>query len=433
MIRRDSSHKPMRLLVLPDKYAPDLCGGGAIYTDMCQGLAARGYDVTVRCPQPFYPEWVDKSGRNGLNVHRSVEDGVKVERYGLFIPRNPKSAIQRMMLDASLALSLSRSLFRGRFDAVMSFCPHIGGVAFASIHKLFHRHPLWLNVQDLPADAASAGGITKGGPLPKLLAWVQKFLFNRADCWSSISPVMMDRLGMIRKGDQPILFMPNWLHLSIAEEIRRLPSKVGRAPAKPIRLLYAGNIGTKQGLLEFCQALAKSPAPFEFRIHGDGGLAPQVRSWVESSGDSRFHFAPILDEAGFVRVLHETDLFVITEKAGSGASFFPSKMAPGMASGNAMLVVSDPESPLGREVREQQIGPWLPWSRMDEAGDLVASIASQPEEFFAWQRNAANRALYYDREVCLDSIEKTLGDMVRSPSFAPANLAAAAPAGQPVS
>src|SRR3954467_9386503 len=87
--------RPLRLLVIPDKYLPDQCGGGAIYTDMCRGLARRGLDVTVRCPYPFYPEWTDKSGRNGFRVDRTVDHGVRVERFGMFIPANSRSVWQR--------------------------------------------------------------------------------------------------------------------------------------------------------------------------------------------------------------------------------------------------------------------------------------------------------------------------------------------------
>src|SRR4051812_8937003 len=232
--------RPLRLLVIPDKYLPDQCGGGAIYTDMCRGLARRGHEVTVRCPYPFYPEWTDKSGRNGLNIDRSVEEGVLVERHGFLIPRNPKSVAQRLLLDASLWLSYTRSMFRGRFDAVMAYCPHAGGVAFAAMHKMFFGRPLWLNVQDIPADAASAGGMSKGGFAKKTLAYIQKALFNQADLWSSISPVMIERLESLRTNRQPILFVPNWLHKTMADEITALPSKVGRAPADPVRLLYAG-------------------------------------------------------------------------------------------------------------------------------------------------------------------------------------------------
>ena len=167
--RPEAPPKPIRLLVVPDKYAPDECGGGGIYTDMCRGLAARGFDVTVRCPYPFYPEWSDKSGQNGLRIDRYDEQGVHVERFGFAMPKDPKSLRQRMMVDVSFFLSLSRSLFRGKFDAVMGFCPHTGGLAHAAMVSRLRRIPLWLNVQDIPADAASAGGMNRSAGFGRVL------------------------------------------------------------------------------------------------------------------------------------------------------------------------------------------------------------------------------------------------------------------------
>lgn len=417
--------KPLRVLVIPDKYLPDEFAGGAIYSDMCCGLAARGLDVTVRCPYPFYPEWKDKSGRNGLQIDRSVEGGVKVERYGFFIPRNPRSAAQRMLLDATFFASLTRSLFRGKFDAIIALCPHTGGVAFAALHKLIYGRPLCLSVMDLPADAAKATGITRHGWLQKLLHNVQKTLFNRADVWRSLSPAMIEKLGGLTARDQPILFIPDWLHPSLAEEIRRLPSKVGRVPAQPPKLLYSGNIGTKQGLLDFCKAIAATPAPFEFRIQGGGGNAGAVREWVASGGDSRFIMGEPADEPGFARALHETDFYVVTEKANIGSSFFPSKTIPGMASSTPILAVSDPDSPLGREVRNNGLGPWFAWDQIPAAGEMLANLPQQQETFVSWQRNAVQRGQFFERERCLDLIEQTLVDMVQDKTLARTRAAVA--------
>ena len=164
---------------------------------------------------------------------------------------------------------------------------------------------------------------------------------------------MMERLEHLRDRNQPVVFLPNWTHQSLSEEIRRLPSKLGRPVGQPVRLLYSGNIGTKQGLLEFCEVLARSTAPFDFFIRGGGGGAEAVRRWVEVSGDHRFRFGPLGSEAELAHALHETDLFVVTEKAGSGSSFFPSKTVPSMASGTPILAISDRESPLGREIYER--------------------------------------------------------------------------------
>jgi colanic acid biosynthesis glycosyl transferase WcaI len=408
-----SDGRPIRLLVISHLFAPDLCGGASIFSDMCFGLAQRNIDVTVRCGYPYYPEWTNKSGHNGVRIERSLENGVHIERYGMFIPSNPRSTWQRVLYEGSFFLSLCRSAFHNvEFDCVIVFCPLAGSVAYAALHKLFHGTSVWLNVQDLPADAAAASKIIAGKASQKLFQAVQRWLFNQADLWSSISPIMVERLEQLRDRQQPVRFLPNWLHRSIAEQIQAYPSKVGRTPARPVRLLYAGNIGSKQGLLQFCKTLEMTTAPFQFRIHGDGGAASEVRDWLTSSGDSRFSFCPVLDEAAFVGALHETDFLVITEKPESGASFFPSKTVPAMASGTPILAVSDPDSPLGREMRTHDVGPWFSWNRCSDLGDFLDSIDAREKDFVVWQQNAIGRSKSFGREQCLDFVEITLNSIL---------------------
>ena len=174
-------------------------------------------------------------------------------------PATPARSRSGCSTRGSYFLSLGRSLLRGgRYDAVMAFCPLAGTIACAALHKLIRGGPLWLSVQDLPADAAAAGGIARRGPARALLQATQRALFNRADVWQTISPVMAERLEALRSRDQPILTIPNWLHASLAGAIAALPSKLGRPAGDPVRLLYSGNIGTKQGLLEFCRSLSRS-------------------------------------------------------------------------------------------------------------------------------------------------------------------------------
>ena len=127
--------------------------------------------------------------------------------------------------------------------------------------------------------------------------------------------------------------------------------------------------------------------------------------------------------------MHESDLFVITEKAGSGASFFPSKAIPAMASGTPILAVSGPDSPLGVEMRRECPGPWLDWSAVDEAGSLIGSLSGDGPRLSAWQRSALRRASDFERERCLDAYQSALDEMVRDRTLARARPAlAAAPA-----
>ncbi len=392
-----------RILVVVNVFHPDRGGGGAIFSDLCYGLAERGFDVTVRCAYPYYPEWRDKSGLNGWHIQRYEENGVHVERHGLFIPRNPSSLLQRLTYEASFLLSLCRSLPRGTFDHVMVYCPLAGAVAYGVLHKWLKRQPFWLNVQDLSADAAKASGIASGASMHALLSGIQRFLFNQADTWSSISPAMIERLEAIRAKGQPIHYLPNWLNASLADAIGALPDKYGRPEKNPPHLLYAGNIGAKQDLLRLLESLHRSKASFSFAVNGDGGAAPDVRAWIERTCDPRFTYGHFLPEPAFAQALHEADYFVIPERTGSGGSFIPCKTIAGLASHTPILAVCDNDSPLGQEVIEHQLGPHYTWDELDELPGALNAAGEHPRLFYQWQTNCMRRAEFYRRERLIDA------------------------------
>lgn len=388
-----------RLLVISSYFHPDRGGGSAVNTDLCQGLAERGLKVTVWTASSHYPEWRDKTGDNGWRIRQDTLDGVCVRRFGLFIPRDATRLWQRLLYEASFFLSLLRSLPQARkHDAIMVFCPLVSSVGIGALAAFLFRKPLWLNVQDLAAEAAQAGGILKSGVLSALFRGLQRWLFNRANIWSSISPVMVRRLEQLRRAEQPILELPNWLNRSLAQAITALGPKNGRPPSRPVRLLYAGNFGRKQNLVALLEAFRGSGAAFHFQMYGDGAEMEHLREWFGRHGtDPRFSLGPFLDEPGFARALRDCDLFVLPEIEGSGASFLPSKLTAVMASGTPVLGVCDPDSPLGHELLQSRCGPVLEWAALADLTNIVAGIASDAEGFRCWQDRALLRGAFFDR------------------------------------
>src|SRR5262245_2312904 len=136
----------MRFLVISMLYEPDHAGIAPIATDLCQGLAARGHQVTVYTTYPFYPEWRRKSADGPWRVRREENAGVRVERYGLFVPSEPSRLLPRLLHELSFPFSLLRALWRGpRHDAVVVFCPLLGAVVFGALRTALRREPLWVN------------------------------------------------------------------------------------------------------------------------------------------------------------------------------------------------------------------------------------------------------------------------------------------------
>ena len=399
----------MRLLVITMLYEPDCLGIAPLASDLCVTLAERGHDVTVYTSYPYYPEWKRKSTTNPWRIQQETIAKVNVRRHGIYIPANPSRMIPRLMHEVSFPISMLRSLFdRRRYDAVIVYCPLLGSVAFAALRKLWHREPLWVNIQDIPADAAVASGIGRSRLFRAFSSIVQRFLLNRGEVWSSISPEMVARLSRIKAARTTIHNCPNWLTGSLQEQVQRVPRKIGRSPRTPLKLLYCGNIGKKQGLLELCQRLSTLDFNFQFQIRGGGGECEAVRSWVENSLDARFEFAGLLPEADFVRAIHAADWLVVPEKAGSTCSFLPSKVIPSISVGTPILAVADPAGPLGREVLEYGIGLVVPWPQLHELPSRLARFSHDPAQFTQLQVNCGERAGFYRREQAIDRMESLL-------------------------
>ena len=389
--------KPLRLLFVVNVFHPDQLGGAVIFTDLAHALKERGMEVDVRCAYPYYPEWKDKSGLNGFKIRSDNDGDLTLSRYGLFIPRNPKSLIQRLLYEFSFFISLSRRFKEIKnADLIMVFCPLIGAVAFGRLAKFLFGMPIWLNIQDLPAQAAKSGSISSGRS-SKIIAWVQKKLFSGYDAWSSISPIMIDTLEEDNFKKRAIHYVPNFLNDSLAKLCADLPSS-DKIPNSELKLFYSGNIGTKQNLLAFCKFLSSSNLNFSFRIQGGGSDAQEIADWVAHSNDSRFSFGEFLDEAKFIETLHKSDYCVITEKSGSGGSFIPSKLIPAIASSCPVLAISDADSPLGIEMSTHKIGPHIEWDKLDSHFVDLFQMMGQRASYENWLSHAKERSHFYDRE-----------------------------------
>lgn len=403
-----------RLLVLINNYPPDIAGGAAIVGDLCQGLVNRGFKVTVRCAYPYYPEWRDKSGRNSWRIWRYDEGDVTVERYGLLIPRNPGRLLPRLLHELTFFLSFLRAArdFR-RFDVIMAFCPAVSCLAVAVMGRWLVRRPLWLNLQDLVVEAAQGSGFLRMRWLVSMLRRIQVALFNAADVWSTISPVMARRVVLMRRGTQPILLQPNWLNRSVARHLGTLPRRDGELNTKrALRLLYAGNIGNKQNLLAFLRHLHTAQLSFEFHIHGDGALGGALRSWLERTADSRFQYGQLMADDDFARKLAWADYLVITEMADVGASFMPSKLVSGLAAGLPVLAVCSENGPLGQEILRYSLGLRFDWAAIENREIDWQRVVHDTRAYAGWVANAYRRAADYNPEAIIDRCSQNLRSLV---------------------
>ena len=237
----------MKLLVISMLYEPDFVGIAAIASDMCAELARRGHEVTVYTTYPYYPEWQRKSDANPWRIQEEVSGNITVRRHGLYIPSKPSHLVPRIAHELSFPLSLSRSLFsRRQFDMVMVFCPLLGSVAFAALRKVFQREPLWLNVQDLPAEAGRATGINGSKLFHFLGSTVQRALFSLRRRVEQHFAGDGGTVGQVQAGQDNATPLSQLADRLSGRTCRSIAQQ-GRPPARqPLELLYCGTIGKKR-------------------------------------------------------------------------------------------------------------------------------------------------------------------------------------------
>ena len=194
----------------------------------------------------------------------------------------------------------------------------------------------------------------------------------------------------------------------------RLPVEASRVEKagldrKPGTLFYSGNLGVKQGLPEFLPDFFALAGDWKLEVHGDGPAADQLHAIHRQS--PRFELKLLLVESAYVRALGQASVCLITQRAGAGDSFLPSKLLPALATGTPVLAVCDQESPLGREVTGSGIGHVV--TPGDRAGleAVLRKWREDPTELARLGRKARERSCAFRREVILGRYEQLLAGL----------------------
>lgn len=348
-----------------------------MFTDFAEGLAGRGHSVELMTAVPHYPTWTNTSGVSLWRRHRSRMDGVDVTRHGFVIPRTPSHPLWRAAGEGSYALSLSRSVYRTPRsgdavpDAVVAFVPMLASAIAARLDAKRHGVPLWINVQDLSGRAAA--GYSKG--LGSALTKIEDRLLSSADLVTTIAPAMTEQLVDLQ--GPTLATFPNWLHTRAAEQLVLQSASEGEPQdrRRPVRMLYAGNIGRKQGLDRIVQFLADTHHPFEFEVCGTGAGAPDLDQ-VFPTDDHRFRRRPFLHESEFLERLQWADVFVVPELPSDAPSFLPSKLLPSVATGTPILSVVGENSALLEELTTHRTGRAVSWDRLDDVVSAASALRS---------------------------------------------------------
>ena len=371
----------MRIIVWGINYAPELTGIGPYNRALCEHLLAAGHEVRMVTTFAYYPAWQKKPEDQGKLYRTDVINGVPVHRCWHFVPKRV-TTVKRIFHEASfLTTTFLRLLFLPRPDIyVVVSPPLLLGLAVRTL-QLFKRRPYVFHVQDLQPDAALGLGMLKPSAFTRFLYRLEALAYRHAAAVSGISQGMLD--AFTRKGVSTTrqIYFPNGATLTALDKLPPHGKFRARNGFNPDEFLaiYSGNLGVKQGL-DILVATAKLLDAHNIRIVicGDGAMRPQLEQAIAAEQLKNLTLLPLQPDREYLEMLVDADVCLVTQQAGSGAAFFPSKLLSVLAVARPVLGVADDTSELRRAINEGHFGHCVPPGDATQLAQTLRNLANDP-------------------------------------------------------
>jgi colanic acid biosynthesis glycosyl transferase WcaI len=368
----------MRVIVWGINYAPEFTGIAPHSVALCEFLRERGHDVEMVTSFSYYPTWQKRPEDCGRLYRTDVVNGVTVHRGWHFVPARV-SALKRILHEGSFVFtSTLRALFLPRPDVyVVVSPPLLLGVAAWLVGKL-KRAPFVFHVQDMQPDAAVGLGMLKPSLFTRALYGFEAFGYRHAARVSGITRGMLKAFQSKGVPEPKLIYFPNAIDLRNDAPPPRRGEFRKRHSFTPDEFLaaYAGNLGVKQGLEVLLQTAALlQDQQIRFLICGDGAQREILAARAREMKLPNFSMLPLQAGADYSALLADADVCFITQQAGAGNSFFPSKLLGLLAASKPVVTVAAPECELALALREGNFGVNVPPDQPRELAAVLDTLA----------------------------------------------------------
>jgi colanic acid biosynthesis glycosyl transferase WcaI len=376
-----------RLLLISYNFYPEPTGIGKYNGEMISWFVSQGYDCTVITSYPYYPHWKVQEPyfkkRFWYTVEKSVnrESGgsLQIYRCPQYVPSKP-SGLKRIILDLSFFISASipllRLLITKKIDYVLTIAPsfQIGllGVIFRKVQStkfLYH-------IQDLQIEAAQDLKMIKSKNVVNVLFRIEKYILNRADTISTISPGMVKKVKS--KTNKDVVLFPNWTDTNsfypVADKTN-LKKQFSYLPSDKI-VLYSGAIGEKQGIdaiLTIADQL-RNITHLKFIICGSGPYKKELQNMADQLKLKNVNFMPLQDHSKFNDFLNLADVHLVIQKASASDLVMPSKLTTILSVGGVAIITANAGSGLHNLVKEHNIGVLTDAENTNSLRECILSV-----------------------------------------------------------
>jgi colanic acid biosynthesis glycosyl transferase WcaI len=415
----------VKILLYSMNFTPELAGIGKYSGEMADWLAARGHEVRVIAAPPSFPHWAVFEGHSAWAYRKSEANGITVWRAPTWVPSRPRALARMAHLFSFMLSSMPLLLAQARWRPDLVFVvepPLFCAPAVLMFSKMLGIKS-WLHIQDYEVDAAFGLGLVRGVGMRRFALSVERWLLGGFNRVSTISGAMVDKARRKGIGEARLVLFPNWVDVAA---IRPFAAAAEATPAAPqgsaavagyraglgipadaVVVLYAGSIGTKQGIELLAEAarLLAFARNIHFVICGNGpSRGPLMSACIRLRN---VHFLDLQPAERLNELLGMADIHVLPQRADAADLVMPSKLAGMLASGKAVIVTAHPGTELGNVMSGR--GLVVPPGDAAMLADAIEQLAVSPlarEALGAAGRSFAESEL--DQNAILSRFEQEL-------------------------
>jgi colanic acid biosynthesis glycosyl transferase WcaI len=358
----------VKLFIYSLNYSPELTGIGKYNSEMSKWLVNNDVNVQVVAAKPYYPEWEVHADYSGFGYQTSIEGGVSVVRCPLYVPAQP-SALKRIVHLASFALSSKFVLLKKAFykktrpDVIFVVQPTLLITPVALLFAKICGAKTILHIQDYEVDAMLGLGMAgKGSLIPRIAYGIEFWLMRRFDVVSTISYSMMEKAKQKSVSADKLMFFPNWADTDfVTPEVDGSVTRAdwGFTEADKV-VLYAGNMGAKQGLEMVLDAAAQyqnqsgsdfyseSVDAVKFVFVGAGAHVDALKQQTTEMNLKNVVFKPLQAWEDVPAMLAMADVHLVVQKKGAADAVLPSKLTNILSAGGHAVVTAEKDTELGQ-------------------------------------------------------------------------------------
>ena len=303
----------MRVLFLTQWFDPEPAFKGA---DFVQALNRAGLNVEVATAFPNYPGGKIYPGYRVRAYQRDPNYSFPLHRLPIW-PSHDRSAGGRMLNYLSFFLSsmIFGLITARRFDIVYVYHPPITPSLAAALFCMLHRKPLIIEIQDLWPDSVASSGMA-GRRLTALLAHICRFVYKRASLIISQSDGMRQKLIDRDVRATKIKRLYNWsTYIPVARgNKKQAPDHIAAAFSNRINVVYGGNIGQAQSLVDVVDAMfiaAKTNPSVHLHVFGNGIERETLERHISGNASHCATLHTPVDRRTMDRIFDNADILIL--------------------------------------------------------------------------------------------------------------------------